>query len=52
MECRSEADVREDSENNAADKTAFYFLTLLLVIVLTVSLFSTELLNLLFLEIF
>jgi hypothetical protein len=52
MECRSKAEIQEDSENKAADNTAFYFLTLLLVILVTVSLFSSELLNLLFLELF
>ncbi len=49
---KNETEMKQGYENTAADNTAFYFLTLLMIMVVTFSLFKSEILHFIFLEIF
>jgi hypothetical protein len=48
---KNETELIKESENISYDNTTFYFLTLLLVMMVTFSLFISEILHFIFLEI-
>jgi hypothetical protein len=49
---KNETELIKENENKSYDNTTFYFLTLFLVMVVTFSLFTSEILHFIFLEIF
>ncbi len=49
---KNEIIMKQEDENITGDNTAFYFLTLLMIMVVTFSLFKSEILHFIFLEIF
>ena len=51
MTVKNETELIKESENISYDNTTFYFLTLLLVMMVTFSLFISEILHFIFLEI-
>ncbi len=49
---KNETELIKESENKSYDNTTFYFLTLLLVMMVTFTLFKSEILQFIILEIF
>ena len=51
MTVKNETELTKESENKSYDNTTFYFLTLFLVMMVTFSLFISEILHFIFLEV-
>jgi len=51
MTVKNKTELIKENENKSYDNTTFYFLTLLLVMMVTFTLFNSEILKFIFLEI-